>query len=68
MYAFIMSNVGLMVRERMGIVYIGYLLGMLSWAPREALRRVRTSAPAAASPRAGRAPAAALGANRKDAL
>ncbi|HSO38510.1 MAG TPA: hypothetical protein VLT33_38540 [Labilithrix sp.] len=47
MYAFIMSNVGLMVRERMGIVYIGYLLGALSWAPPEALRTVATKVVAA---------------------
>lgn len=38
MYAFIMSNVGLMVRERMGIVYVGYLLATLSWAPPAAVR------------------------------
>ena len=44
MYAFIMSNVGLMVRERMGIVYVGYLLGTLSWAPREALGVIRGKA------------------------
>jgi hypothetical protein len=31
MYALIMSNIGLIVRERMGVVAIGMLLGTLSW-------------------------------------
>ncbi|MBS2016793.1 MAG: hypothetical protein JST00_28165 [Deltaproteobacteria bacterium] len=31
MYALIMVNVGLTLRERMGIVFIGYMLAMLSW-------------------------------------
>ncbi len=54
MYAFIMSNVGLMVRERMGIVYIGYFLGTLSWAPPEALRKIRGIRAQLAPPSSGR--------------
>ena len=50
MYAMIMSNVGLMVRERMGIVYVGYMLATLSWAPPEALRKFATRTTAVAQP------------------
>jgi hypothetical protein len=45
MYALVMANIGLTLRERMGIVYIGYLLAMLSWVPEKQVAGA-TSAPA----------------------
>jgi hypothetical protein len=33
MYATIMTNIGLIVRERMAIVMVASVLAMLSWAP-----------------------------------
>ncbi len=57
MYALVMVNVGLTLRERMGIVYVGYLLAMLSWVPqtaqaaaKEQVRRPRRKPPFIPSP------------------
>lgn len=49
MYAMVMSNIGLTLRERMSVVYIGYLLGMLSWAKPESLVAGATAPSDAAS-------------------
>lgn len=56
MYALIMVNVGLILRERMGLVYIGYLLAMLSWTPGAAGAKVTpvTDRPREASSRVKR--------------
>jgi hypothetical protein len=54
MYALIMVNVGLTLRERMGIVFIGYLLAMLSWVPEKVQAKVSSAPPPAASGRARR--------------
>lgn len=52
MYALVMVNVGLTLRERMGIVYIGYLLAMLSWIPEE--QEAKGDEPARGPPRGSR--------------
>lgn len=43
MYSFVMANVGLIVRERLSIVAIGYMLGALSWKRAESRAPVRVA-------------------------